>query len=93
MAIRESDIGTEIRDASSDDADEWVFLVECFAHRILWDDDYSSAGLFLDADPDVANVIRSIMAIDKDHFSAVPPDPLESEIPDILQKLDELSWR
>jgi hypothetical protein len=55
--------------------DDWVFLLECFESRVLWDADYEMGDHFLDLPPEEAREKLTQMTIDPDYYLAVPDEP------------------
>jgi hypothetical protein len=63
-------------DAEIDDYDsteEWESVLEAYEDRFLWDLDYED-NVVGDLPPEHASMIRNLMAISDDYYSAVPPD-------------------
>ncbi|MDG2131036.1 MAG: hypothetical protein P8K08_23760 [Fuerstiella sp.] len=60
--------------ASCGQPDRWHELVQSLADRILWDRDYELMGEFLDEPPEKAAMLRQIMGIGDDYFSAAAVD-------------------
>ena len=58
--------------------------------RVLWDDDYLDTEAILDATPDSARRYRGKLGIKRDYFISVAPDPKESDIPAIRERLRAL---
>jgi len=81
---------TELPAASCRDESEWKCLLDSITMRVLWDDDCMGAEAVLDATPDSAHRYRQTLGIEQDYFIAVAPDPKESEIPAILERLRAL---
>jgi hypothetical protein len=78
-------------DATSEDDEDWEFLMDRLANRILWDDgDYDAASDFLDADPDVARVRMAMMGISVDYYTDIAPDPTDEQLGPIRQTLRSL---
>lgn len=73
------------------DFDDWRVLIDCLRDRILWDDDFNSEDLFVDCEPEKSRYLKAVMRIDNDYFSAIPPDPSDSELEDIRVTLHELT--
>jgi hypothetical protein len=93
LAVFEEDEETtdlDLPEANCTDRNEWDLLLVILSDRILWDDDFQTADPFLDAPPDKAGVMRSMMAIDDDYYRAVPPDPTDSDLERIRATLGEL---
>jgi hypothetical protein len=81
---------TELPDATCRDEDEWESILESVTMRVLWDDDYMDAEAVLDATPQSARRHRRKRGIDNDYYIAVAPDPSESELPIIRERLKAL---
>lgn len=81
---------TKLPDAACRDEDEWESILESIRMRVLWDDDYMDAEAMLDATPQSARRHRRKFGIDNDYYIAVAPDPSESELPAIRERLRTL---
>ena len=80
----------ELPSADCTDQSEWSLLIEGLSDRILWDDDFNDADEYLDMPPEKGQYIKQFMGIADDYFRAVPPDPKESELPQIRATLADL---
>jgi hypothetical protein len=81
-------------DATSEDDDDWEFLVHGLVNRILWEDgDYNPGHHFLDADLAEARLRMKLMGIDKEYYTAIAPDPLDDELEPIRRTLRSLCGR
>jgi hypothetical protein len=80
----------DLPEEDCDDMSEWEFLVECLSDRVLWDADYEGGDNFLDSSPELACEMRGIFGIDDEYFLDVPPDPRETQLPLIRDKLKQL---
>lgn len=80
----------ELPAATCNDESEWECLLDSISMRVLWDDDYMDTESVLDATPDSARRYRSKLGIDRDYFIAVAPDPKESDLPAIRERLRSL---
>lgn len=81
---------SELPAATCRDVGEWECLLDAVSMRVLWDDDYMDTEEVLDATPDSARRYRRKLGIERDYFIAVAPDPKESEIPTIRERLRAL---
>lgn len=90
-ASQETGISGELPPADSTDLDEWQVLLECLSGRILWDEDWADGELHLDLPPEAATAVKSAMGIDGDYFTAIPRDPSDAEIPQLVSRLRELT--
>ncbi len=90
-AVQEAGDLEGLPEADCNDFEEWKILVDVLEERILWGADFENADQFLDAAPERAAFLRAELSIDADYFRAIPPDPLESEIPALMAKLNALS--
>lgn len=68
-----------ILDVNSDDSGEWDILIQVLTDQILWDWDFGNDDLFLDKSPEHAGMMKDMLAIDDDYFTAIPPDPNEND--------------
>ena len=81
-------------DATSEDAEEWGFLVDDLANRILWDDgDYDAGDDFLDDDPTEARVRMKLMGIARGYYTDIAPDPSDEQLESIRRTLRSLCGR
>lgn len=58
---------------------------------MLWDADCEDAHNFVDQAPEHAATMHKLAGIDRDYFTALPPDPRDEELPELLQRIRELS--
>jgi hypothetical protein len=79
-------------EASSEDVDEWEFLVvECLANRILWaDGDHESGPAFLDSDPAVSRYFMNALGIAENYYTAVAPDPTDEQLDSVRRTLRDV---
>jgi hypothetical protein len=68
------------------DLDHWNLLVECLSDHVLWDKDWEMLDQ-LDADPDAAERAKDELGIDPDYFVAVPADPSDAQVEQLLADL------
>jgi hypothetical protein len=81
-------------DATSEVAEEWQFLVDDLANRILWDDgDYDAGDAFLDDDPAEARAMMKLMGIASGYYTDIAPDPAEEQLELIRRTLRSLCGR
>lgn len=73
------------------DRSEWHVILEMLTDRVLWDEDFTDAPRFLDATPERAEMLKELLGINEDYFTAVADDPPDSEMPRILAALEELT--
>lgn len=79
-----------IPDLASNDIDEWQFLIESLADRILWDRDFDLEYLMIDQNPENANTMKRLLGIDGDHYAHVAPDPKTDQLGPIHEQLRRL---
>ena len=79
-------------EVSSEDVEEWEFLVaECLANRILWaDGDHEGGTAFMDADPAVSRSCRDELGIAEDYYTAIAPDPTDGQLDSVRRTLREV---
>ena len=65
---------------------EWEFTFDCYQDQFFWDRDFEDEGL-LDIEPETSQGMNSILGIDDDYHTTIPPD-LKSD-----QRLDECLQR
>jgi hypothetical protein len=75
------------------DLAEWESLLDCLACRILWDDDFNMAEYLMDGDPWESRRLMELMGIDGDYFTAIAPDPTNTELKAIRKQLRKLTGR
>ena len=74
--------------------DDWAYLIDYLANRILWDDgDYEMGDEFLDAEPSEREAKMTMMGIDDDYYTAIAPDPTEEELRVIRRQLRAVCGR
>lgn len=76
--------------ATSGDVREWFYALQTLSDRILWDQDYLTADVFMDLDPDDTKDVRQRTGIDQEYVTAIAPDPSESDRLLLLKRLREL---
>jgi hypothetical protein len=79
--------------ASCPDLDEWEPMIEALEGAILWDRDWDFEEDFLDAPPDKADRLRDFLSIERDYFTAIPPDPTGAEVESARQRIHRLTGR
>jgi hypothetical protein len=81
-------------DPTSEVAEEWEFLIDDLANRILWDDgDYDAGDAFLDDDPAEARAMMELMGIARGYYTDIAPDPTEEQLEAIRRTLRSLCGR
>jgi hypothetical protein len=75
----------------STDMSDWECLIEAISDRILWDEDYLYADELLDADPEMARRERKRLGIVRDYCLDMPPDPDDSEVARIRERLHKIA--
>lgn len=64
----------------SDNREEWAELIWILADGVLWDDDWETEELILDADPETARARKQRWGIAEDYYTAIAPDPTPAEL-------------
>ena len=77
----------------SDHVDDWEFLIDYLADRILWEADYEMTDVFLDADPSESEMRMGLMGIAEDYYTAITPDPTDQQLEPIRRRLRWLCGR
>jgi hypothetical protein len=78
----------------SADFDDWEFLVDGLANRILWEDgDYEMGDAFMDAAPSESRARMHVMGIADDYYTAIAPDPTDEELEHIRRLLRSVTGR
>jgi hypothetical protein len=54
--------------------DEWNRVIDELRGWVLADEDWNLGDVALDAAPDLANPLKSVLGIDQDYFCDIPPD-------------------
>jgi hypothetical protein len=75
---------------TSGDVREWFYALQSLSDRILWDQDYLTADVFMDLNPDDIQDARQWTGIDQEYVTAIAPDPSEPERLLLLKRLREL---
>ncbi|QDS91666.1 hypothetical protein FF011L_03970 [Roseimaritima multifibrata] len=73
--------------------ERWSNVIDQLADSILWDRDYEIADSFLDAAPDKAQHHKVLLGIDDEYFTAIAPDPLPEQVPQLLSEAQLLAKR
>ncbi|QDV34704.1 hypothetical protein [Tautonia plasticadhaerens] len=73
--------------------EDWEYLVDGLAHRVLWDDEDFDVTYLKDLDPEVASRRRAILDIPDNYYIAVAPDPTDEQLDEIRRTLRELCGR
>ena len=76
--------------ADSCDLEEWKLIVQCLADRVLWDSDWALSNA-MDIDVEQRVQFAEITGVDPNYFVWVPPDPLDTEVPDLIRQLQCLT--
>ena len=87
---REIGEADDLPNSECTDNSEWSILVEALSDRILWDNDFNDGDEYLDMPPEESRYMKYVMGIADDYFRAVPPDPIESDLPRIRAMVDDL---
>jgi hypothetical protein len=77
-------------EVESDDAEEWVDLLDILKFRVLWDEDFDDEAAFVDAAPRFNTELKEHMGIDDGYFSVIAPDPKNAELVGIRNTLRAL---
>jgi hypothetical protein len=80
----------EIPTIECDDFDQWRWIVELLAEHILWDRDYELAEMWLDLDPQSAEIQRGRFGIDENYFTDTPPDPRDDQLDDYVSSIEQI---
>jgi hypothetical protein len=78
-AAHEQDVSENLPEVQCDDPDEWEWVIESLADRVLWDQDYALTAA-LDATPEKRRQLQEALGVAADYFTDVPPDPPEAQI-------------
>lgn len=77
--------------AESTDMSDWEWLIDAISDRILWDEDYLYADELLDAAPEIARRERKRLGIERDYYLDMPPDPNDSDLAMIRERLHKIA--
>ena len=80
----------ELRPSGHLDVETMWFAVDALRDRILWDADYADEDLYIDLGPQEADTLHRTARTNREYFLDIPPDPPESEINALFQRLDKL---
>jgi len=75
--------------ASCRDTDEWQLMIDCCLDFVLWDRDFDLEHI-LDAPPETAATERKMLGINEDYFTAIPPDPTDTQVKRYVNELFRL---
>lgn len=78
-------------DVTCTELDEWRWLVECLADRVLWDRDFEMVNEMIDAPPERAAAMRAALGITPGYYTAIAPDPSGDQIDALFQSLQQLT--
>jgi len=91
-AVREIDgDDDELPSCTSPDQEDWDVLTETLASFVLWDEDWDMTELVMDRDPEEGRSIKGQLDIADDYFTAVAPDPTDTELAHARQVLLDLT--
>jgi hypothetical protein len=81
-------------EVTSEDADDWEFIVECLSNRILWcDGDHLAGDKYLDIDPAEARARMEMLGIAVNYYTDIAPDPTDEQLEPIRRTLRSLCGR
>ena len=83
--------GSELPSVDDPDVEEWRYLIERLADRILWDRDHEMASLLLDADPEKAGQMKQLLGVNQDYFTEIAPDIREHDAGQLLKKIKAIT--
>jgi hypothetical protein len=93
-ALKEIDIGIPSPDPADqlpqpdcDDTTRWRSLFETLESFVLWDDDWSWEGPFMDMAPEAAEALKHHYDIPNDYYTQIAPDPTDTELAVIRKTL------
>jgi hypothetical protein len=70
----------QLPNADCSDMEEWEIMIETIQSFVLWDADWLDEDLHLDVDPETSRLRKERLNIDETYYTAIPPDPNESEV-------------
>jgi hypothetical protein len=71
--------------------EEWHYVIEELADRLLWDRDFETGELLWDVPPDEAKAIRDTLRISDGYFSTLPPEPTLGEVEEARGVIERLT--
>lgn len=74
----------------SRDIDEWDIPIVVLTERILWDEDFNDADIYMDLPPEHGELVKRQLSIPAGYFTAIPPNPVEADLPEIRETLREI---
>jgi hypothetical protein len=69
---------SELPDEHCDETDEWDYVIDGLADRVLWDQDYALLQC-LDATPEKRREVQATLGVAADYFTEIPPDPPDNQ--------------
>jgi hypothetical protein len=86
--------GSSLPKPASEDVQAWNDLLEELMDRVLWEDrDFDEEAAFVDADPRLSADLKEKLRIDEGYFSAIAPDPTDSQLALVRKTLRGLCHR
>lgn len=70
----------QLPNADNSDMEEWGIMIETIQSFVLWDADWLDEDLHLDVDPETSRLRKERFDIADNYYTAIPPDPNESEV-------------
>lgn len=90
LRVEDDDDAFEI-DVESVVLDQWRYLVECLADRVLWDRDFDMVNEMIDAPPERAATLRAALGITSSYYTAIAPDPTDMQVDALFESLESLT--
>jgi hypothetical protein len=83
--------GFELPAVDDPDIEQWRYLIERLADRILWDRDYEMASLLLDAAPEKADQMKQILGVNQSYFTEIAPEIRQQDVGQLLKKIKAIT--
>ncbi|WP_164101263.1 hypothetical protein [Candidatus Laterigemmans baculatus] len=98
LASADADLDTDdgdsplvLPEAECEDLGVWSEWIERLADRILWDRDFEMSESFLDTDPAKATLMKQVLGIPRDYYTAIAEEPGADETEALLESLRKLT--
>jgi hypothetical protein len=78
---------------TSHDKEDWELMLDLLNDAVLWDTDYDTEELFLDAPPGQRVDDMEFLGVDEGYFMGIAPDPTDEELTEVRRVLSEVCGR
>lgn len=73
------------------EVDDWRWLIDSLADRVLWDRDFEMVNEMIDAPPERAAAMRAALGITPGYYTAIAPDPQNHQIDALFESLQAIT--